>query len=448
MLMKRILIVSVMLLALAGLLWFGFGMHQSKTAGGHHGKGSGGVPVLTEAATTQNMPVILHGVGTVKAYQTVTVKPQVGGKLLSLDFTEGQQVSKGDVLARIDPVTYKADLEEAEGKLAMDKASLANAQLDLKRYAKLAKTNYVSQQQADQARATVRQDAAQVKSDQASVDSARATLGYTSIVAPISGRTGIRMIDEGNIVSTSDSDGIVVITQLQPINVVFTLPSDDIGRVRSAADNGALPVSVLGTDASNVLDTGTLEVINNQVDETTGTIKLKARLPNDKQNLWPGQFVNVRLQVGTLDHATVIPVAAVQQGPDGAFIYRIGKDDKAEMQRVQVVQQNETQAVIGQGVRPGEQVITAGFGQLSDGAKIKLNNAKSSRTSAQDTKKAAAPKHDDQTRTPADNDTKTAQSGPDRQASAQPFGKLSGSRGLTGNADDDKHATNQSSSRL
>ncbi|AWN17192.1 efflux RND transporter periplasmic adaptor subunit [Salinisphaera sp. LB1] len=371
---KRVFVGLLMLAALAGLIWFALSAYHGKSARGHgrFGGGAGAVPVLTAKAVTQNVPVILNGVGTIQAYQTVTVQPQVGGKLLSLNFKEGQEVDKGDVVAKIDPTTYKADLEQAKAKLAMDRAALANARLDLKRYAKLAKTNYVSKQQADQARATVRQDVAQVQSDQAAVDSARATLGYTSVVAPITGRTGIRMVDQGNIVSASSTD-IVVITQLQPIAAVFTLPSDDVVKVRAAADNGPLTVRVLGADGDKVLDTGHLEVINNQVDTTTGTIKLKAVLPNANQQLWPGQFVNVRLQVGTLDNATVVPVAAVQQGPNGAFVYEVGKNDKAEMHSVTVTQQNETRAVIAQGVQPGEAVITAGFGQLSDGAKIKVD---------------------------------------------------------------------------
>lgn len=378
---KRILIALVMLLALAGLAWFGFSTHSTKTAGqGHHGRygggqSPGGVPVLTAAAAQKNVAVTLQGVGTIAAYQTVTVQPQVSGKLLSIDFKEGQHVEKGQVLAKIDPITYKAQLEQTEAKLAMDQASLANARLDLKRYVKLARTNYVSKQQADQARATVRQDAAQVQSDKAAVDSAQATLGYTSIVAPISGRTGIRLVDAGNIVGPSDTNGIVVITQVQPITAVFTLPSDDIPQVHAAALRGSVPVRVVGANSDQVLDRGHLVVINNQVDTTTGTIKLKAVFPNAEQHLWPGQFVNIQLQVGTLDKATVVPVAAVQQGPNGAFVYRVGKNDTAQMQAVKVIQQNETEAVIAQGITPGERVITAGFGRLSDAAKVKPSPA-------------------------------------------------------------------------
>lgn len=368
--MKRILTGAVMLLVLAGLIWFGFFRH--KTGGGQDH--SRRVPVVTKKATQQDVPVILHGVGTIQAYQTVTVKPQVGGKLLKLNFKEGQQVNKGQVLARIDPVIYQADLDQAKGQLAMDQASLANARQDLARYAKLAKTNYVSKQKADQARAQVRQDKARVQSDQASIDSAQAKLGYTSVVAPVTGRTGIRQVDVGNIVSTSDSDGIVAITQIQPITAVFTLPSDEIPQIRSANAKGPLQVQVLGAHSHRVLDTGQLEVINNQVDTKTGTIKLKARLPNEEQQLWPGQFVNVKLTTGTLDAATVVPVAAVQQGPNGAFVYRIDDHGKARMHTVQITQQNETRAVIAKGVKPGERVITAGFGQLSDGTSVQTDD--------------------------------------------------------------------------
>ncbi|KEZ76318.1 efflux RND transporter periplasmic adaptor subunit [Salinisphaera hydrothermalis] len=369
---RRILTGLILLAAFAALIWFAMSAHHRKS-GRRAGAGEHAVPVLTAEAVTRDMPVILDGVGTVQAYQTVTVQPQVGGKLLSLNFKEGQKVKKGDVLAKIDPTTYKADLEQAKATLAKDRAALANARLDLKRYAKLATTNYVSKQQADQARATVRQDEAQVDSDKAAVDSAQATLGYTSVVAPITGRTGIRQVDEGNIVSASSTD-IVVLTQLQPIAVVFTLPSEDVARIRAADAKGPLTVRVVGPDGNKVLDTGHLEVINNQVDTTTGTIKLKAVLPNANEQLWPGQFVNVRLQVGTLSNATVVPVAAVQQGPNGAFVYGIDHG-KATMRAITVAQQNETEAVIAKGVKPGETVITAGFGQLSDGAKVKVDQS-------------------------------------------------------------------------
>lgn len=370
---KRILITGGILVVLAGLIWFGFFVHQNdKRASGRHGQARS-VPVLTAKAKTGDVPVILEGVGTIQAYQTVTVKPQVSGKLLHINFKEGQMVHKGDVLAKIDPVTYQADLDKAEAQVDLDQAALANARLDLKRYAKLAKTNYVSKQKADQARATVSQDKAQVAADKAAVASARATLGYTSVVAPITGRTGIRMVDEGNIVDPNSSDGIVVLTQIQPITAVFTLPSDQIGPIRKAADQSELPVTVTGAHSDKALDKGRLEVINNQVDTDTGTIKLKARLPNENQQLWPGQFVNVRLQVGTRHNATVVPIAAVQQGPSGAFVYTIGPDRKASMRDVEVVQQNENRAVIGQGIKPGEAIITAGFGQLSDGARVKVS---------------------------------------------------------------------------
>lgn len=357
----------------AALVWLGLSAGAGKPQR-HGGFGPRPVPVLTAAATTKDVPVVFRGVGTVQAYRTVTVQPQVGGQLLSVDFREGQHVNKGDVLARIDPVTYRAQLEEAQAKLAQDKASLANARLDLKRYANLAKTNYVSKQQADQARAAVRQGEARIQSDRAAVDSAKATLGYTTIRAPISGRTGIRQVDAGNIVSASSTD-IVVITRLKPIAVVFTLPAADIQRVNAAAADASLPVTALGQNDGQVLDKGHLEAVNNQVDQNTGTIKLKAVLPNAREQLWPGAFVNARLQVGMLKNATVVPAAAVQQGPNGAFVYLASEDGKARMQPVRVKQQNETEAVIASGLKPGQTVITTGFGQLTDGTSISAGGA-------------------------------------------------------------------------
>ncbi|RJS94292.1 efflux RND transporter periplasmic adaptor subunit [Salinisphaera sp. Q1T1-3] len=393
---KRLLIVLVMLAVLAGLIWYGFFM---QAGGPPTTRGAGaadrGVPILTARATTKNVPIILNGVGTIQAFQTVTVQPQVGGKLLSVNFTEGQRVEKGDVLAKIDPVTYKADLDEAKAQLALDQSALANARLDLKRYAKLAKTNYVSQQQADQARATVRQDEAQVASDKAAIDSARATLSYTSVKAPITGRTGLRQVDEGNIVQ-ADSTDLVVITQVKPITAVFTLPSDDIGAITAARrDDAKLTVTVTGAQSNDVLDTGELSVVNNQVDTDTGTIRLKAVFPNEQEQLWPGQFVNAHLRVGTRTDATVVPIAAVQEGPNGAFVYTIDADDKAAMQSVDVLQQNETEAVIGSGLAPGDEVITAGFGQLSDGTKIKRPKTDDASGSGTDTSPGIAGAADD-----------------------------------------------------
>jgi multidrug efflux system membrane fusion protein len=374
--MKRITtVLACLVVAAAVLVWLGLKPGASQP--NHRpGRGARAVPVLTAKAKSEDVPVRLEGVGTVQAWQTVTVRAQVSGQLLSVDFKEGQHVDKGDVLAKIDPRTYRAQLEQAKAQLAQDRAALANARTELKRNARLAKKNYVSKEKADQSRATVRQDEARIKNDKAAIDDARVTLGYTKITAPLSGRTGIRQVDAGNIVSPSDTGGIVVITQLQPIAVVFTLPAADIQRVNAASAQHTLPVTVLDQNDEKVLNAGHLIVIGNQVDPGTGTIKLKAVMPNKKRQLWPGQFVNARLRVGTLENATVVPLAAVQQGPNGAFVYLLGAHNKAQMQPVQVRQQNQTRAVIAQGVHPGQTMITSGFARLTDGAKVSPDNGK------------------------------------------------------------------------
>lgn len=340
-----------------------------------------GVPVLTAKAVARNVPVYLDGVGTVQAYQSVTVRPQITGKIVSIDFKEGQDVKKGQLLAQLNDETYKADLEEAKAQLAQDAAQLANYRTELRRYEHLAKTNYTSKQEADTTRASVLQYEAKVKADKAAIDSAQATLDYTEIRAPISGRAGLRQIDVGNIISTSDTNGLVVINQLRPISVVFTLPASDLLEVREAAAKSTLPALALAGNSKTVLDRGRLAVINNQVQSSTGTIKLKATFPNAQLNLWPNQFVNVQLRLKTLSNAVVVPATAVQQGPDGAYVYRVGTQHKAHMQAVEVTQEDQTQAVIGKGVAAGDEVVTSGFDRLTDGASVHIGNAPAGRSS-------------------------------------------------------------------
>jgi multidrug efflux system membrane fusion protein len=308
----------------------------------------------------------------VRALNNVLVRPQVDGKLISINFVEGQDVKKGDVLGEIDPVIYKAQLDQAIAKKAQDEALLANQRLDLIRYQQLAAANAGSKQQYDTQRAVIAQQEALVDADQAAIDNARATLGYTKIIAPISGRTGLRQVDQGNIIHASDATGVAVITQLQPIAVLFSLPQQQIVRVNAASAKGALTVDVFGNDGTTVVDTGKLAGIDNQVDPTTGTLKLKAEFPNDKLQLWPGQFVNVRLRIETLAQATVIPTSAVQRGPTGTFSYLIGDNDTVTAKPVTVTQQSETEAVIADGLTTSDRVVTTGFASLSDGAKVNV----------------------------------------------------------------------------
>ncbi|MGH6727126.1 MAG: efflux RND transporter periplasmic adaptor subunit, partial [Pseudolabrys sp.] len=305
---------------------------------------------------------------------TVTVSPQVDGKLISVNFKEGDDVNKGDVLARIDPTTYQAQLDQAKAKKAQDEAQLANAKLDLDRYEKLAATNATTHQQADTQKALVAQDAALVQSDQAAIENAQATLGYTTIVAPIDGRTGIRQVDEGNIVHASSSPAIVVITQIKPISVLFNIPQQDIGRVATAFAKGPLSVEAQRPDSNAVIDRGSLRVVDNQVDQTTGTVKLKAEFANADEQLWPGQFVNVRLLIDTLKDVVTIPTGAVQRGPNGTFVYVIKDDNTVAMRPIVVQKQDETQTVVKSGLTPPERVVTTGFVRLTDGSHVTIGS--------------------------------------------------------------------------
>jgi len=373
--LKRMVSLAITLVILGGLGYIAWYAFQPK-AGGSGGGGRGGqrldlpVPVLAATPRTQDVPVYLDGVGSVRALNTVQVRAQVDGKLISVNFTEGQDVKKGDVLGEIDPVIYQAQYDQAVAKKAQDEAQLANQRLDLARYQQLAASNAGSKQQADTQRALVAQQEALVKADQAAIENAAATLGYTKIIAPLSGRAGLRQVDQGNIIKAADATGLVVITQLQPIAVQFSLPQQQIVRVNAAAAKGALAVDVFGNDGVTVVDTGTLKGIDNQVDPTTGTLKLKAEFPNAKFQLWPGQFVNVRLKVETIDKAIVIPTSAVQRGPAGTFSYVIGEGDIATAKPIVVTQQNENDAVIATGLTTSDRVVTTGFANLSDGAKV------------------------------------------------------------------------------
>jgi multidrug efflux system membrane fusion protein len=335
------------------------------------GGGEGPVPVLAVPAKRADVPVYLEGVGTARALNTVTVRAQVEGKLISVAFKEGEDVKKGQVLARIDPTTYQAQLDQAAAKKAQDEALLANAQRDLERYTRLAASNSITQQQADTQRSTVAQLQAQVQVDQGAVENARAILAYTTITAPINGRTGIRLVDEGNIVRGSDATGIVVLTEIRPISVVFNLPQQVVAQVNTAFAKGPLPVEALATDNEATVDRGTLQVVDNQVDPTTGTVKLKAEFPNTDLQLWPGQFVNVRMLIDTRQQVVVVPTASVQRGPDGPFVFMV-QGETVAVRPVTLAQQDDTQAVISTGVEAGDQIVTTGFAQLSDGTRVQV----------------------------------------------------------------------------
>ncbi|MGJ4893723.1 efflux RND transporter periplasmic adaptor subunit [Bradyrhizobium oligotrophicum] len=373
---RRLVSIAITLLILGGLGYIGWSaMQQKQQANNRFARPDLPVPVLAASPAIKDVPVYLDGVGAVRALNTVTVRSQVDGKLIAVNFVEGQDVKKGDVLAEIDPAIYQAQYDQAVAKKAQDEAQLANQKLDLARYEQLAASNAGSKQQADTQRAVVAQQQALIKADQAAIDNAATTLSYTKIVAPLSGRAGLRQVDQGNIVHASDATGLVVITQLQPIAVQFSLPQQQIMRVNAAAAKGPLAVDVFGNDGVTVIDTGTLRGIDNQVDQTTGTLKLKAEFPNGRFQLWPGQFVNVRLKVETLSQAITVPTSAVQRGPAGTFSYVIGEGDIVSAHPVAVVQQNESEAVIASGLSPSDRVVTTGFANLAEGVKVVVGRA-------------------------------------------------------------------------
>ena len=366
------------------LRWPPFGTRSTETAdsGGRRARGAGAgtggprgadgpVSVTAIDVQTRDVPISLDAIGTVQPLNTVTVRTQVDGRLLKLAFAEGQDVRAGDVLALVDPAIYQAQNDVAVAKKAQDEATLGNARTDLQRYNSLAVGNIGSKQQADTQKALVAQLEAQVKGDQAAIDNAKATLDFATIRSPIDGRTGIRLVDPGNVIKGSDQTGIVVVTQLKPITVLFTLAQQYLRQVTDAQASGRVRAQALASDNAAVIDSGEVTVVDNQVDPTTGTVKIKAVFPNADLHLWPGQFVNVRLVTGRIPGALVVPSAAVQRGPNGAFVYVLS-DDAAKLTDVTVGQQNERFAVVTGGLSAPSKVLTSGFARLTDAAKVRV----------------------------------------------------------------------------
>jgi membrane fusion protein, multidrug efflux system len=337
-------------------------------------KQNAGDTVAVEAApvTRANVPINIEGLGTVQAFNTVTVTSRVDGALQKLGFTEGQMVHKGDLLAQIDPRPFQAALGLAQAAKAKDEAQLASAKQDLQRYTILAPQNLASQQVLDAQKATVAALAAQVKGDQATIDNARTQLEYATITSPIDGRTGIRKVDVGNNVHATDTAGIVVVTQVQPINVIFTLPEEDLPRINEAMSAGELSVAAYARDESTKFDSGTVQLVDNQIDQATGTIRLKAVFPNKSSKLWPGQYVNARVLLRTQQNALTIPDSAVQRGPDGLFAYVIKLDSTVEVRPLQVGQESGGVAVVQSGLREGERVATSNQYRLEPGAHVRI----------------------------------------------------------------------------
>lgn len=327
-------------------------------------------PVVLATAARRDVPQYLRGIGTVQANNTVTVRSRVDGQIMAITFREGQQVKAGDVLARLDARPFIASLQQAQATKAKDEAALANAQLDVKRYKKLGDS--IARQTLDTQAATVRQLTAQVAADEAAVSSARTQLDYTTITAPISGRTGLRQIDVGNVIHTGDTNGLVVITQLQPISVLFSLPQQQLGGITDQLNRRkTLAVDALSSDDTTVLDQGELVLVDNQIDQTTGSIKLKATFPNRSLKLWPGAFVNARLLLTTEPNALTVPSVAVQQGPQGAYVFVYQADSSSvKRQPVTVARTQGSDSVITAGLEEGTPVVVDGVAKLQDGTKV------------------------------------------------------------------------------
>ncbi|UFX42600.1 efflux RND transporter periplasmic adaptor subunit [Bradyrhizobium sp. 41S5] len=326
------------------------------------------VPVKIAPVEKADFPVYLTGLGTVQAFNTVQVRTRVDGQITRIAFKEGQFVKAGDTLVEIDPRPYQATLDQAKAKKAQDEANIANANLDLQRYTKLGE--FATRQQLDTQRSTVAQLTAQLAADDAAIFNAQTQVDYATVKSPIDGIVGLRLVDIGNIVNASAATGIVTITQIEPITVIFTAPEDQLPDIKAALAVAPPKTIALTTDGKRVLSTGTLALINNQVDTTSGTVRLKAVFDNKDHALWPGQSVSTRLLVRTLKDATVVPDDAVQHGTEGLYAYSVNQENKAELRKLKVSQSIDGKSVIEDGLSPGQQVITAGQYKVSPGTLV------------------------------------------------------------------------------
>lgn len=332
------------------------------------------VPVTVGKAVKRDMQTFLEGLGTVQAYNTVTIRPQVDGQLIKLAVKEGQDVKAGDLLFEIDPRPYQAAYDQAMAKKAQDQAQLANARLDLQRYTNLADKNFIAHQQLDTTQAQVNQLSAAVKGDQALIDAAKVNLDYCSIRSPIEGRVGIRAVDVGNVVHASEATGLIVITQLQPIHLIFSLAEDNLQNILQISAKAPPAVAAISRDYSRHLDDGQLDLVDNQVDQTTGMVRLRATLPNKNHLLWPGQFVNARLTLEKLAGVTTIPLEAIQRGPAGRSVFVVKADQTVEQRAIAIGPVSEGVVVVTNGVAEGETVVTSGQYRLESGSKVDIRS--------------------------------------------------------------------------
>jgi multidrug efflux system membrane fusion protein len=376
--MKRIRLtqprVVLLIVAVAlglGFVWYGHSGGARAADKEKQGDGRPTISVETALAARSDVPVYLEGLGTVQAFYTVTVTARVDGELQKVGFVEGQTVKKGDLIAQIDPRPFQAALDQAVATHAKDVAQLASAKADLARYELLAPQNLASKQTLDSQHALVAQLEAQIKGDQANIDNARTQLSYTTITSPIPGKTGIRRVDPGNNVHATDTNGIVVVTQVQPIACIFTLPEEALPTLNRALEAGAVTVAALSRDGKTELDRGTVALVDNQIDQSTGTIRVKATFPNPHQALWPGEFINARVLVRTERNALTVPSGAIQRGPNGMFAYVVKPDSTVEARLLQVGEETNNLTVVTAGLKDGEEVVLNNQYRLQPGARVR-----------------------------------------------------------------------------
>ncbi|MBV8121085.1 MAG: efflux RND transporter periplasmic adaptor subunit [Alphaproteobacteria bacterium] len=369
--LRRAIGVVAMLVMAAGLVvwWHSFGGNGPRATAQ---TAAPLVPVTAATVVAQNVPVYLQGIGTVQAYNMVTVKTRVDGQIVKVYFKEGQEVKEGDPLFEIDPRPYQAALEQAQAAKQKDEAQLAGAKLDLERYSKLLGTGYQTRQSYDNQTALVAQLQAALKGDQAQIDNATLNLGYAEIRSPIDGRLGARLVDKGNLVHANDNTALVTITELKPIFVSFTLPQDTLDELREQQQKEPLAVQAYSGDGSKLLSVGNLTLIDNSIDQATGTIHLKARFDNQDERLWPGEFVSLRVILKTRPNVATVPAQTVQEGPDGNYAYIIKPDNTVERRTVTIASVQDGIAVVTKGLSPGERVVVDGQYRLTEGARVKI----------------------------------------------------------------------------
>jgi multidrug efflux system membrane fusion protein len=329
-----------------------------------------GIPVTAETVAARDVPVFLHGIGTVQAYNTVAIKSRVDGQIVKVDFKEGQDIKTGDPLFQIDPRPYQAALEQAQAAKQKDEAQLAGAQLDLERYEKLIGSGWQTRQSYDQQKATVGTLQAAIKGDEAQINTAKLNLSYADIRSPIDGRLGARLVDKGNLVHANDNTPLVMISEVKPIFVSFTLPQDNFDDLREGQNNTPLVVYAYSGDGKKQLAEGKLTLIDNAIDQATGTIHLKARFDNENERLWPGEFVSLRVVLSTRQNVATVPSQTVQDGPDGHYAYVIKPDSTVERRSVEVASIQDGIAVVTKGLAPGERVVVDGQYRLTNGARV------------------------------------------------------------------------------